>query len=58
MLGDSDTVGEEEMTVLHAHPLLKGGKGGKSKIHTTLKRGEDQSHHNIDIVYTLVSATM
>ena len=31
MLGDNDTVGEEEMTVLHARPLLKGGKGGESK---------------------------
>lgn len=29
ILGDSDVVGEEEMTVLHAHPLLKGGKGGE-----------------------------
>ena len=28
ILGDSDTVGEEHVTVLHAHPLLKGGKGG------------------------------
>ena len=29
ILEDSDVVGEEEMTVLHAHPLLKGGKGGE-----------------------------
>ena len=29
ILEESAVVGEEEMTVLHAHPLLKGGKGGQ-----------------------------
>lgn len=36
ILGDSDTVGECSVTVLHAHPLLKGGKGGEdfcARIH-------------------------
>ena len=29
ILEEGEVVGEEEMTVLHAHPLLKGGKGGQ-----------------------------
>ena len=29
ILEEGEIVGEEEMTVLHAHPLLKGGKGGQ-----------------------------
>lgn len=37
ILEDSDIVGEEEMTVLHAHPLLKGGKGGELR-HTIIGR--------------------
>lgn len=28
ILDDGDTVGECAVTVIHAHPLLKGGKGG------------------------------
>jgi hypothetical protein len=40
ILGDSEVVGEEEMTVLHAYPLLKGGKGGEllnTHTHHTLE---------------------
>ena len=33
ILGNSDSVGEGDVTVLHAHPLLKGGKGGKHSLH-------------------------
>ena len=31
ILDDSDVIGEYSVTVLHAHPLLKGGKGGMSE---------------------------
>ena len=31
--GDQDTVGDSDVTVLHAHPLIKGGKGGIEAWH-------------------------
>lgn len=29
VLSDDDTIGDSNVTVIHAHPLVKGGKGGK-----------------------------